>query len=95
MINWAYERDTGKRQDKADGLVWLKNHGVKYQLPNNHKHPVEKPSGDDWLMGDEHGTWVEVNGEWVDIRVVIEFYRGRHTPPHDVEELYGKCRWMR
>lgn len=46
---------------------------------NNHKHPSEKPSGDDWLMGDEHGTWVQVSGEWIDIRVVIEFYRKMHA----------------
>jgi len=46
---------------------------------NTHNHPSEKPGENDTVMGDEYGTWVAVSGEWVDITVVVEFYRKMHA----------------
>jgi len=39
---------------------------------NTKKHPTEVPTEDDWLMGDEHGTWLAVDGEWYEVRYIIE-----------------------
>lgn len=58
-------------------------------MPNNDKHPSKKPDKDDSLMGDEHGTWVAITGEWIDLRVVVEFYRKMHAGYFkDIDQWY-------
>ena len=36
------------------------------------KHPTETPTKDDELMGDEYGTWLAVDGEWYELRYILE-----------------------
>jgi len=36
------------------------------------KHPTGALPGDNWLMGDEYGTWLAIDGEWYEVRYIIE-----------------------
>ena len=53
------------------GFGLLVPKGDKMSKNKAKTHPFKKP-GEDWLMGDEYGTWIAIDGEWYDFDYVVE-----------------------